>query len=62
MILLQLLELAISRRLARMHGDRGQTMAEYGALLAVIALIVVIAAALLGANLSSIFDTTARKT
>ncbi len=42
--------------------NEGQTMAEYGILLAVIALIVVLAATLLGANIAAIFDATARKT
>ena len=62
MLSLQLIEFAIRARLHRAPGERGQTMAEYGALLAVVALIVVIAAVLLGTNLSTIFDSTAHKT
>jgi pilus assembly protein Flp/PilA len=45
----------------RLGRDEGQTMAEYGILIAVIAIIVVVAAALLGTNLSSLFGSTATK-
>jgi len=45
----------------RLGRDEGQTMAEYGILIAVIAVIVVVAAALLGTNLSSLFNSTATK-
>jgi pilus assembly protein Flp/PilA len=41
--------------------DRGQTMAEYGILIAVIAIIVVVAAVVLGTNLSNLFHDTATK-
>ena len=37
----------------RFGRDEGQTMAEYGILIAVIAIIVVVAAVVLGTNLSS---------
>ena len=43
---------------ARMRSERGQTMAEYGILIAVIAVIVVLAATLLGSNVSSLFSST----
>jgi pilus assembly protein Flp/PilA len=47
--------------LARLQSDRGQTMAEYGILIAVIALIVVVAAVTLGASISHLFSSTAGK-
>jgi pilus assembly protein Flp/PilA len=43
----------------RLGRDEGQTMAEYGILIAVIAIIVVVAAALLGSSISSLFNGTA---
>lgn len=43
---------------ARMRNQAGQTMAEYGILIAVIAVIVVLAATLLGSNISSLFNST----
>jgi pilus assembly protein Flp/PilA len=46
---------------ARFRREQGQTMAEYGILIAVIAIIVVLAATLLGSNLSGLFNTTAGK-
>jgi pilus assembly protein Flp/PilA len=42
----------------RLQGETGQTMAEYGILIAVIALIVVLAATLLGGQISSLFNST----
>lgn len=48
----------VARWLAR---ERGQTMAEYGILIAVIALIVVVAAVVLGSSISTIFANGARK-
>jgi pilus assembly protein Flp/PilA len=47
--------------LIRLRSEGGQTMAEYGILIAVIAVIVVIAAALLGTNLSNLFSHSATK-
>jgi pilus assembly protein Flp/PilA len=44
---------------SRLSGERGQTMAEYGILIAVIALIVVVAATMLGGSLSGLFHNTA---
>ena len=46
---------------ARMRSERGQTMAEYGILIAVIAIIVVIAATTLGGNISSLFSSAGTK-
>jgi pilus assembly protein Flp/PilA len=43
----------------RAREESGQTMAEYGILIAVIAIIVVVAAVVLGTNLSSLFSSTA---
>ncbi len=40
---------------ARMRDEEGQTMAEYGLLLAVIAVVVVAAALILGQSISSLF-------
>jgi pilus assembly protein Flp/PilA len=45
----------------RLGREEGQTMAEYGILIAVIAIIVVVAAALLGSSISSLFNSTAGK-
>jgi pilus assembly protein Flp/PilA len=42
----------------RLRDQAGQTMAEYGILIAVIALLVVVAATLLGGQISSLFGTT----
>jgi pilus assembly protein Flp/PilA len=39
--------------------EAGQTMAEYGILIAVIALVVIAAAVLLGGSISSLFNSTA---
>jgi Flp pilus assembly pilin Flp len=56
----------IIRRLISATGSmlvraQGQTMAEYGVILAVVALIVVIVAALLGVSVASLFSSTAHK-
>jgi Flp pilus assembly pilin Flp len=45
--------------LNRLSCERAQTMAEYGILIAVIALIVVVAAATLGSSISELFHNTA---
>ena len=51
--------LALVRRFAgQIENQRGQTMAEYGILIAVIAVIVVLAATLLGSNVSRLFSST----
>jgi pilus assembly protein Flp/PilA len=47
--------------LSRLSDERGQTMAEYGILVAVIALVVVVAAITLGSNISSAFHNAATK-
>jgi pilus assembly protein Flp/PilA len=43
---------------ARVEDEAGQTMAEYGILIAVIAVIVVLAATLLGSSISGLFNST----
>ncbi len=45
----------------RLRREDGQTMAEYGILIAVIALVVVIAAIVLGSSISSLFGSTSGK-
>jgi Flp pilus assembly pilin Flp len=43
----------------RLRGSEGQTMAEYALLIAVIAVVVILAAVLLGGNVSSTLRNTA---
>jgi pilus assembly protein Flp/PilA len=45
----------------RMRHQDGQTMAEYGILIAVIAIVVVVAAGVLGGSISGLFSSTATK-
>jgi len=47
--------------MARLRREDGQTMAEYGILIAVIALIVVVAALLLGSSISNLFSSTSKQ-
>jgi Flp pilus assembly pilin Flp len=47
--------------LARLTSERGQTMAEYGVLIAWIALLVIVGVNTLGHSLTSIFSSTAGK-
>jgi Flp pilus assembly pilin Flp len=49
---------AISSLLTRMRREDGQTMAEYGILIGVIAIVVVAAAVFLGGSITSLFNTT----
>jgi Flp pilus assembly pilin Flp len=42
----------------RLHDERGQTMAEYGILIGVIAIVVVAAAIFLGGSITDIFNKT----
>jgi len=51
----------VSMLAIRMRTEKGQTMAEYGILIGVIALVVVVAAVLLGGNISSAFNSAATK-
>jgi Flp pilus assembly pilin Flp len=45
----------------RLASQRGQTMAEYAILVAVIAIVVILAAVFLGTSLSAIFSKTSTK-
>ena len=45
----------------RLTNEEGQTMAEYGLLLALIAVLVIAAVSLLGTNISTTFNTLATK-
>jgi pilus assembly protein Flp/PilA len=45
----------------RVRHDEGQTMAEYGILIAVIALVVVVAAVVLGSSITGLFNSAASK-
>ena len=49
------------RLFLRLLSQDGQTMAEYGILIAVIALIVVVAAVVLGSSISELFRNTSAK-
>jgi pilus assembly protein Flp/PilA len=51
----------VTMMIVRMRQEKGQTMAEYGILIAVIALIVVVAAVVLGGSISGLFSSTATK-
>jgi Flp pilus assembly pilin Flp len=50
---------ALLLTLMRLQSEGGQTMAEYGILIAVIALIVVVAAVVLGSSIEHLFESTA---
>jgi len=50
----------ITMVMVRLRREEGQTMAEYGILLGVIALVVVVVAITLGSSISSLFSTTAK--
>jgi Flp pilus assembly pilin Flp len=50
----------VSMLMIRMRNDEGQTMAEYGILIAVIALVVVAAATFLGGSLTGLFTSAAK--
>jgi Flp pilus assembly pilin Flp len=45
----------------RVRPDGGQTLAEYGILIAVIAVVVIIAATVFGSSVTSLFSTAAHK-
>jgi Flp pilus assembly pilin Flp len=51
----------ITMVMVRMRREEGQTMAEYGILLGVIALVVVVVAVTLGSSISALFSSTATK-
>lgn len=58
--MLNLFQLA-SAFIARLQREDGQTMAEYGILIAVIAVVVILAATTLGSSISSVFNSVAGK-
>ena len=49
----------ISRFMAWLREEKGQTMAEYGLILALVAVVVITAITLLGGNISAFFTTLA---
>jgi Flp pilus assembly pilin Flp len=49
----------VSALMVRTRNEDGQTMAEYGILIAVIALVVVAVAVFLGSSISALFGSTA---
>jgi len=44
---------------AALRNDRGATAVEYGLMVALIAIVIIVAVSLLGSNLSSLFNTVA---
>jgi pilus assembly protein Flp/PilA len=48
-------------KLLALRDDRGATAVEYGLMVALIAVVVIVAVTLLGTNLSSLFNTVATK-
>jgi pilus assembly protein Flp/PilA len=52
-------QLEASRLMHRLSEQRGQTMAEYGILIGVIAIVVVAVAVVLGHNISTLFSSVA---
>jgi Flp pilus assembly pilin Flp len=59
--MLSSLILAIGSMIDRGRAEGGQTMAEYGILIAVIAIVVVVVAVTLGSSISAMFGDTASK-
>jgi Flp pilus assembly pilin Flp len=51
----------IGSLIMRARDGEGQTMAEYGILVAVIAVVVILAAATLGASVTNLFSSSAHK-
>jgi pilus assembly protein Flp/PilA len=52
------ISVVLSLLVARTRNERGQTMAEYGILIALIALVVVVVAVTLGGAIASVFGST----
>lgn len=48
-------------KLVALRDDRGATAVEYGLMVALIAVVVIVAVTLLGTNLSALFNTVATK-
>ena len=53
------LYLQLNRKLAGLLDDRGATAVEYGLMVALIAVVIIIAVAALGSSISDIFNTAA---
>jgi pilus assembly protein Flp/PilA len=51
--------LKLHLRIAGLRDDRGATAVEYGLMVALIAVVIIVAVALLGSNLNIIFNTVA---
>lgn len=49
------------KAVAALRSDRGATAVEYGLMVALIAVVIIVAVTLLGTNLSSLFNTVAVK-
>ena len=56
----QILEFARIQLAAKAKSERGASAVEYGLLVALIAIVIIVAVTLLGGNLSAIFDKTAK--
>jgi len=48
-------------KVAALRSDRGATAVEYGLMVALIAIVIIVAVTLLGTNLSSLFNNVATK-
>ena len=53
------LYLQLNRKLAGLLDDRGATAVEYGLMVALIAVVIIVAVAALGSSISDIFNTAA---
>lgn len=51
----------LAAKLQTLKKDRGATMVEYGLMVALIAVVVIVAVAVLGTNLNTLFQTVADK-
>jgi pilus assembly protein Flp/PilA len=58
---MRLINEGLLRLMAWVEGQKGQTMAEYGLILALVAVVVITAITLLGNNLLAFFDSLANR-
>ena len=56
---MRLINEGLLRLMAWVEEQKGQTMAEYGLILALVAVVVIVAITLLGSNISAFFNTLA---
>lgn len=56
---MRLINEGLLRLMAWVEDQKGQTMAEYGLILALVAVVVIVAITLLGSNISAFFNTLA---